>query len=205
MKDPLPKIALLFLLLLPLLGRAQEIWISGRVVDAKTKQPIPFASLGLLNTGAAALTNENGYFQLVGLGEFKQDSLILMTLGYCRQALFVEQGKAENLRIEMKPRPPGYIISCPVGPCATNVKRKPMPKNEVLEGLPGTQYAFLIDNKANISSKLQAVSFYAGENGLPGKLFRLRIYDVADTNSAPARDLLTDVTQPVWSKCSAWL
>ena len=113
MKNPLPKIALVFLVLLPLFGLTQQPRITGRVVDAITKEPIPFASIGFLKAGAGALTNENGYFQLAEPGEFKQDSLILMTLGYNRQALLVEQGNLEELRVELNPQSV-MLISCPV-------------------------------------------------------------------------------------------
>ena len=81
MKTPLPILAFVFLLLLPLLGRAQETRITGRVVDAKTKQPIPFASIELRGEGTGALSNEFGYFQLASLEKSSYDSLIITTLG----------------------------------------------------------------------------------------------------------------------------
>ena len=189
MKNPLPQIAFLLLLLLPLLGRAQENRITGRVVDAKTKESIPFASIGLLKEGTGALTNEKGYFQIIGLNKFEQDSLIFMTLGYSRQAIFVEHGKVENLRIELDSRPIGFITSCPVNPRVFDKT----PKGEVIAGLPGTQYAFFIENdKRKQTRRMRSVSFYVGENGLPMAPFRVRVFKADGKNHSPKTNLLSE-------------
>src|SRR6476469_6023253 len=104
MMKRLPFLALWILLLLPALSWAQENRITGRVVDAKTKDPVPFASIGLREEGTGALTNEYGYFQLAGLEKTSQDSLIVMTLGYERTAVFIKRGSTEDLIIELKKR-----------------------------------------------------------------------------------------------------
>ena len=90
MKTPLPKLALLFLLLLPLLGRAQEIRISGRVMDAGTKKPIPFVSITMLEEDARTLSDEAGYFHFIILARPKKDSLLAVTLGYNPRIILVE-------------------------------------------------------------------------------------------------------------------
>ena len=48
----------------PFISRAQEGRITGRVVDADTQSPIPFASINLREEQTGALTNEYGYFQM---------------------------------------------------------------------------------------------------------------------------------------------
>ena len=104
MMKRLPFLALWVMLLLPALSWAQENRITGRVVDAKTKDPVPFASIGLREEGTGALTNEYGYFQLAGLEKTSQDSLIVMTLGYERSAIFIKRGSTEDLIVELKKR-----------------------------------------------------------------------------------------------------
>ena len=64
MRKLLPHLAILFLLLMALLGRAQEIQISGRVVDAATKDPIPFSSVRLCEAKELVTSDEMGYFQI---------------------------------------------------------------------------------------------------------------------------------------------
>jgi hypothetical protein len=195
----------LLLLLLPLLGRAQQVHITGRVVDAKTKEPIPFASLGLLNAGADTLANENGYFQLLEPSVFKQDSLVLMTLGYVRQALLVEHGKAVNLRIELSPRPAGLIIIDRVGPGKVTTKQILTKNDIVIDGLPGNQYAFFIGNdKRRQIRKMQSVSFYIGENGLPTASFRIHIYRADGKRHSPHTDLLNERVVITANKGGQW-
>ena len=80
MKRLLPQ--LLFLLLLPLLGWTQEYRISGRVVDAGTKDPVPFASLSLSKSETGALTDEQGDFKIKVKEQFAEDSLIVTSMGY---------------------------------------------------------------------------------------------------------------------------
>lgn len=178
-----------FLLLLPLLGRAQEYRIGGRVVDAKTKEPVPFAILSLQRQGTHGLTNEKGYFQLLGSGAYAQDSLLFMLLGFSRRALLVERGKAEDLLVELAPQTIGPFISCPVKPHVV----EPASKDEIIEGAPNSQYAFFISNENRRQSrKMRTVSFYIGDNGLPMKAFCIRIYKADGKNHSPHSLLLKE-------------
>jgi len=52
--------SLLFLLIFSSVVDAQTI--QGKVIDAKTSEPIPFVSLGIIGTNTATVTNENGEF-----------------------------------------------------------------------------------------------------------------------------------------------
>lgn len=195
MKKLLQTVSFVFLLLLPLLGRAQQNRITGRVVDARTKAPISFASISLRVAGTGTLTNESGYFQMPESGEFKPDSLVFTTLGYCRRAVLVGPGQSEDLRIEMnKGCLDGInIIYCPVKPSAA-IRQAPSTSNGAMTGLPGTQYAFFIENDNRKQfRKMRSVSFYIGENGLPTAPFRARIYQVDHVSHAPAADLLAEL------------
>ncbi len=212
MKTPLLKVALSFLLLLPLLGRAQEVRINGRVVDAKTKQPVPFASLGLRDTDIGALSNEDGYFQLLKPGVFKQDSLVVMTLGYVRKALFVEPGKAENLRVALTPWPAGFISHHTSGPCRVasspkSAKNDPaITQNDiVIDGISGAQFAFFIENdKRRQLRTMRSVSFYIGENGFPIVPYRIHIYRADGKQYSPGTDLLNERVVIAATKGSQW-
>ncbi len=192
MKKLLPQLGLLCLLLLPLLGWAQEVRISGRVVDAVTKMPVPFASLGLRDTDIGALSNEEGYFQMEGSLRNQQDSLICMTLGYCRKAVLIKTGQTTLLQIEMEPRPFDPVIK--TGPCGVAAKQITPPlKAETIDGTPGTQYAFLIKGEKGMRlGKMRTVSFFIGENGFPRQPFRVHIYGIDGASAAPSFDILTE-------------
>lgn len=206
MKKLLPQIALVFLLLLPSLGRGQENRITGRVVDAITKEPIPFASIGLRASDTGALTNESGYFRLLAPDKFNSDSLVVLALGYNRATVFVGQEKPAELSIAMRPRPPGSITVCRVGPCGVVPKIRLATNDGVIAGAPGTQYAFFIENdKRRQTRHLRSVSFYVGENGLPMAPFRVRIYQTDGKRHMPTADLLTERVVLMPAQSGQWL
>ena len=203
MKKLLLKIALLFLLLLPLLGRAQEIRISGRVVDAKTKQPIPFVSIFLREEGTGALANEEGYFQIETLLKSQQDSLICMTMGYKRKSVSIERGQTDSLRIEITAHPYGFTDTVS---CAPRAKEgKPLLQNEVIAGLPGTQYAFFIRNdKHQQYGNIRCIALYTGGNGLPKRKFRLHFYEADSARPRPGKELLNTPVSLMLAPCEGW-
>ena len=179
MKIPLPQIVLSFLLILPLLGRAQEIRISGRVVDAATKEPVPFASLSLFKSDTGALTDESGNFQIVAKAQFEEDSLIVMTLGYIASKMPVKTRDSESITVELKR---GYL-SHP----------KPIEISKLPYGYYGSQDAFYIQvPKSHRVQKIRSVSVYLGELGLPKEEFRFRIYKACGKMHPPCVDLLTE-------------
>ena len=201
MKTSLPTTALL---LLSLLAHAQEASISGRVIDGATKAAIPFASIAWLKAGTGALTNENGYFKLASAVRGEQDSLVLMTLGYQRRAVLAGPAEGENLQVELTRRPAWSVTSCPVGNYTAG-NALPGTKDEVIVGLPGTQYAFFIDNdKRKQTRKMLSVSFYLGENGLPVTSFRIRLYRAGGSRHAPGPDLLAEQVFLTPSRSGQW-
>ncbi len=170
---------LMFLLLLPLLGRAQEIRISGRVVDAGTKDPVPFASLSLFKSETGALTDELGNFQITAKEQFDEDSLIVMTLGYNPSALLVKIRDSRSLTVELKR---GYIF-----------QKKQPEINNLPYGYYGSQDAFFIQvPESKRIKKIRSVSVYLGHSGLPKEEFRFRIYKYLGNTYPPCIDLLTE-------------
>ncbi|MBG8553255.1 carboxypeptidase-like regulatory domain-containing protein [Hymenobacter guriensis] len=185
------------LLLLPALSFAQANRISGRVVDQKTKEPISFASIGLKEEQAGALTNEYGFFQLPMPDKNATDSLIIMALGYKRTALLVRKGtKMDELIIEVPKLP---ILLGNVNISASKVKELEMgarnntPGDGMIQGMPGSQYAFWVKNdKSKKLGMIRSVSFFLSESGFPREPFRVRIYKADGNYSSPNTDLLTE-------------
>ncbi|WP_375416918.1 carboxypeptidase-like regulatory domain-containing protein [uncultured Hymenobacter sp.] len=184
------------LLAAPLLSQGQDNKITGHVVDAKTKEPVPFASIGLRNDGTGALTNEFGVFQLPGFEKGPTDSLIVMTLGYDRNTKFVKKGSSTDLTIELKKRVIELQGVTVKGGKVKNLAlgtRADRPDEGILQGQAGSQYAFLIKNdKQKKLGNVRSVSFYIGENGFPREPFRVRLYKADGNYNAPNTDLLTE-------------
>ncbi|MCB2409439.1 carboxypeptidase-like regulatory domain-containing protein [Hymenobacter lucidus] len=185
-----------FVLLLPALGFAQENKISGRIVDQKTKEPIPFASIGLKEEQSGALTNEYGFFQMA-MPDKAQDSLVVLALGYFRKAVLVKKGgNLQDLIIEVPKR---VIELADVKVVGGKVKDLSLgskgntPGEGMIQGLPGQQYAFFVKNeKGKKLGNVRSVSFYIGENGFPREPFRVRLYKADGNYNSPNTDILTD-------------
>ncbi|HEX8429002.1 carboxypeptidase-like regulatory domain-containing protein [Hymenobacter sp.] len=187
-----------FLLLLPALGMAQENRLSGRIVDQKTKEPIPFASIGLKEEQTGALTNEYGFFQMSMPEKNAQDSLIVLALGYKRVAVLVKRGNANlaDLIIEVPKRvvelanvtvKGGKIKDLSLG------SKSATPGEGMIQGMPGSQYAFFVKNDKNKKlGNVRSVSFYIGENGFPREPFRVRLYKADGNYNSPNTDILTE-------------
>ncbi|GAB2789320.1 hypothetical protein HNQ93_003184 [Hymenobacter luteus] len=189
---------LFFALLLPALSFAQENKISGRVVDEKTKEPIPFASIGLKEEQTGALTNEYGYFQIAMPEKNPQDSLVVVALGYFHRAVLIKPGiKIQDMIIEV----PKRAIALKEVKVVSSAKIKNLdlgsksstPGEGMIQGMPGSQYAFFVKNdKGKKLGNVRSVSFYIGENGFPREPFRVRLYKADGNYNSPNTDLLTE-------------
>jgi len=190
---------LLFILsvigLSPVISYAQEGRITGRVVDAATQSPIPFASINLREEQTGALTNEYGYFQMAMPTKVTEDSIIVMALGYKRTALFVNRGTNMEEVILQIPKQPIQLANIVVE--ASKVRplmlgaHNNSPGAGMIQGMPGSQYAFLCKNeKAKKLGFIRSVAFYIGENGFPREPFRVRLYKADGNYNAPNSDML---------------
>ena len=191
---------LLIALFLAALGRpvqAQVAQLKGVVVDKDTKEPLPFTSIGLKDEQVGALTNEHGLFIVPAPTKADHDTLLITALGYNRRAIAVKRGvNLENLVIELPKRAialqgvtvkSGKIKNLGLG------SRENTPGEGMIQGLPGSQYAFFVKNdKQKKLGNVRTVSFYIGENGFPREPFRVRIYKADGNYNSPNTDLLTE-------------
>ena len=196
MSTRIPFIAL-FLVLAATSGWAQQAQIKGVIVDKDTKEPLPFTSIGLKSEQIGALSNEHGQFIVPAPTKNADDSLIVVALGYARRAVLVKRGAAvPNLTIEVPKR---AVELSNVVVKAGKVKnlglgaRTNDPGEGMIQGLPGSQYAFFVKNdKQKRLGNVRTVSFYIGENGFPREPFRVRLYKADGNYNAPNTDLLTE-------------
>lgn len=172
----------------PAYGHGQGNLISGCIIDAQTKQPVPFVSVGIRADGEGALSKESGCFRFRGLKGTDHDSLICLGTGYDYYAVLLRRGSTKNLRIQLTKHVPTPAE------IAQTTKNQQWMEQTVL-GLPGTQYAFWLKSDQPQPGKLRAVWFFMGKNGFPKEEFRLRIYHSGGPLGAPGEDLLTEA---VW-------
>ena len=189
-------IALFFVGIVPI-ASAQKAEIKGVIVDKDTKEPLPFTSIGLKNEQIGALSNEHGQFVVPAPTQNTADSLVVVALGYGRRAVLVKRGVAvASLTIELPKR---AVALGNVTVKAGKVKnlglgsRSDDPGEGMIQGLPGSQYAFFVKNeKKKRLGNVRTVSFYIGENGFPREPFRVRLYKADGNYNAPNTDLLNE-------------
>lgn len=77
-------------------------YITGTIVDSDSGEPLPFATIGLKNTGRGTVTNGTGEFGLKILPDWENDTLSISYLGYLGREIPVGQALGNNFTIRMK-------------------------------------------------------------------------------------------------------
>lgn len=72
-----------------------ELW--GKVRDAKTKLPLPYANIYLPTSGLGTVSNEEGYFQLDVPEKFSRDSIRFQFIGYAMRMISIADIKNKNV------------------------------------------------------------------------------------------------------------
>ena len=83
---------------------SQNVFIlKGKVTDAVTKDPIPFASINLKNTSLGKNTDFEGNFQFL-LASVPSDSLLISCLGYFSRLFYISKDSlTQTIYIQLKP------------------------------------------------------------------------------------------------------
>lgn len=93
------KILFLFLFLIVNIAFGQVTKIMGTVIDAETKEPLPFVNIAVKGTTIGATTDFEGKYSL----EFKigSDSIICTYIGYNKKAKAIIKGKFQTVDFEL--------------------------------------------------------------------------------------------------------
>ena len=96
------KVLLFHLLLASASVSAQTIGISAKVIDKETKEPLIFATVGILGKPIGTISNMQGDFDFYFPSEYRNHNLVISTLGYNNyEALVWTLLDSKNLVIEM--------------------------------------------------------------------------------------------------------
>lgn len=82
-----------------IVGAAQKTIVSGRVIDAETKEPILFSPVVFVGTKSGAMTDENGNYRIETY--YSSDSLRVTSVGYKPQTKKVKQGVTQVVDFEL--------------------------------------------------------------------------------------------------------
>ena len=93
---------------LPDLGRAQTTYtVTGLVTDARTGEPVPFASVALLGKQSGTVADENGRYKLVV--SKLADSIAVSSMGYATLRRFID-AERESQAVDFKLAPTGQSL-----------------------------------------------------------------------------------------------
>ena len=79
-----------------------KIYITGKIIDDETAEPLPFATIALKNRGKGTVSNNNGDFGLKITPDLANDTLSISYLGYLGREIPVQKVFENNLTISMK-------------------------------------------------------------------------------------------------------
>lgn len=95
----------LFLLLFPVLTATitygQATKVKGKVIDAATKEPLPFCNVGFVKSTVGTITDQNGFFTIDT--QRPTDSISVQYVGYNRKAFAVKKGTVNTFEIALNP------------------------------------------------------------------------------------------------------
>lgn len=76
--------------------------IKGKIVDEESEDPLPFASMNILNKTSGTLSNSNGEFELKIVNPNQNDTLVFYYLGYETLKKSLTECNTPNLKISLK-------------------------------------------------------------------------------------------------------
>jgi CarboxypepD_reg-like domain len=77
-------------------------YITGKIIDGETSDPLPFAAVALKHKGKGTVTNKNGDFGMKITPEYIDDTLSVSYLGYTGIEMPVRKALGINLTLKMK-------------------------------------------------------------------------------------------------------
>jgi hypothetical protein len=107
-------------------------YISGTVTDEESGEPLPYATIVLLNRGKGTVTNNNGEFGLKITPDMMDDTLSVSYLGYVNSGIPAKEALGKILKISMQREfisIPGIIIRNQIPQEILNKAVRSIPEN----------------------------------------------------------------------------
>jgi len=170
-----------------------QIKIEGKVIDAITKQPIPYVNLENFKYKTGVQSNQDGVFVLELLQANVLDTLKISSIGYQDKYLVNVHPGAEML-LELKPAiisleevviRKGKSVLKEVGVLGKTGHEVDLFNQMTRKG--GYQYAVLMKGIEGRTAMLKQIHFFIGKEAYEAP-FRVRIYE--NINGVPGKDLL---------------
>ena len=173
-------------------------FVIGQVIDAATKEPLPYVNIGLLNKNIGTVSDETGYFELeVNTEQNSRDTLRFSMIGFETKSYtlndFINQNEIEVYLTEKSTALDEVILSSKRKNYQTKILGNKTTSKSLYAAFTsnklGNEMGFIVRARKH-PMVLKKFNISLVENDYGPIKFRLNIYDVL--NGLPNKTLLKD-------------
>ena len=175
-----------------------QTFVIGQVIDAATKEPLPYVNIGLLNKNTGTVSDETGYFELeVNTEQNSRDTLRFSMIGFETKSYtlndFINQNEIEVYLTEKSTALDEVILSSKRKKYQTKILGNKTTSKALYAAFTsnklGNEMGFIVRARKH-PMILKKFNISLVENDYGPIKFRLNIYDVL--NGLPNKTLLKD-------------
>ena len=175
-----------------------QTFVIGQVIDAATKEPLPYVNIGLLNKNIGTVSDETGYFELeVNTEQNSRDTLRFSMIGFETKSYtlndFINQNEIEVYLTEKSTALDEVILSSKRKKYQTKILGNKTTSKALYAAFTsnklGNEMGFIVRARKH-PMILKKFNISLVENDYGPIKFRLNIYDVL--NGLPNKTLLKD-------------
>lgn len=167
--------------------------ITGKLLDAQTKEAVEFANIGIVGKGVGTVTDENGVYTLTVPDSVAGEPVRISRIGYKTQQLSVEQLAAKPTLSAEQTATALKEVAVSAKKLKIKVAGNDTKTRSVTAGFKKNSLGAEIAVKINIKApKTQIRKFFINiaANNIEKPVFRFNLYSV-DPKGAPKENLLT--------------
>lgn len=190
--------------------------VRGKVLNAGTRQPIPYANIGIPNANVGTMSNQDGTFSIRIPDKFDSDSLVFSAIGFGKRKIPVGYFQFRNGGDVLLNEKITVLNDVVVSDKREKLKVYEVGNKSVKGGVleqdtlyAGRSVALLIDNTRDQDMQfplyLENVKLRILRNNLASFKFRIRLNAVDPITGAPAADLLEKSITLESTLRSGWL
>jgi len=175
-----------------------QTFVIGQVIDAATKEPLPYVNIGLLNKNIGTVSDETGYFELeINTEQNSRDTLRFSMIGFETKSYtlndFINQNEIEVYLTEKSTALDEVILSSKRKKYQTKILGNKTTSKALYAAFTsnklGNEMGFIVRARKH-PMILKKFNISLVENDYGPIKFRLNIYDVL--NGLPNKTLLKD-------------